>query len=187
MHHCKVLMANAPAVTLALALSLGAVPAWALKTGEAAPGFAGPSALAGVKSTFTLHTALQRGPVVLYFFPLAFSEGCSIEARAFAEATDRFSALGATVVGVSGNDLDTLARFSVRVCNGKFAVVSDPSQAIMKSYGAVLDTRPDFAARVSFVIAPDGTVAHIYKSLNPQRHVEETLGAVRSLPKTDKP
>ena len=174
-------------ITAVLGLALGPVPALALKTGEKAPDFAGPAALAGAKFNFSLQTALQRGPVVLYFFPFAFSEGCSMEARAFAEATDRFSALGATVVGVSGNDLDTLARFSVRVCNGKFAVVSDPSQAIMKSYGAVLETRPDFADRVSFVIAPNGKVVHSYKSLNPQRHVEETLNAVRDLPKADKP
>ena len=170
----------------AIGLGVAALPAAALTVGDKAPEFSADAALAGSKIKFSLQAALQRGPVVLYFFPWAFTEGCSIEARAFAEAIERFAAAGATVVGVSGNDIETMTRFSVRVCNGKFAVVSDPTQAIMKSYGAVLETRPDYADRVSFVIARDGTITRTYKNLNPDRHVEETLAGVQALAKRGK-
>jgi peroxiredoxin Q/BCP len=137
----------------------------ALEVGESAPDFTTPAALAGATFSFSLKTALARGPVVLYFFPAAFSEGCSAEARSFAEAVDRFNELGATVVGISGDDIETLSRFSVKACNGKFAVASDEKQTVMKAYDAVLQTRPDYANRVSYLIAPGGTVAFSYKNL----------------------
>ena len=132
---------------------------------------------------FSLAEALAKGPVVLYFFPAAFSEGCSIEAHNFAEAIDSYGALGATVVGVSGDDIETLQRFSVQACQGKFPVVSDESHGVMKSFDAVLATRPDYANRVSYVIAPSGSIVATYLSLNPTRHVEKTLAAVRELVK----
>jgi peroxiredoxin len=117
--------------------------------------------------------------VVLYFFPAAFSDACSIEARGFAEAVPEFDSLGATVVGVSGDDIDLLSRFSVKGCNGKFAVAADDSRSIMRSYDATMQTRPDFANRVSYVIAPNGSIVFVYTSLNPTRHVERTLTALR--------
>jgi thioredoxin-dependent peroxiredoxin len=165
---------------LALSLSLAA-PAWAaLDIGDAAPNFTADAALGGRVFKFSLAESLAKGPVVLYFFPAAFSEGCSIEAHEFAEAIDRFKALGATVIGVSGDDIDTLGKFSVQTCQGKFPVASDTSQGIMKSYDAVLTLRPEYANRVSYVIAPNGSVVYNYQSLNPSRHVENTLAALRS-------
>jgi len=167
---------------LALSLSLSlAAPAWAaLDIGDAAPNFTTDAALGGRVFKFSLAESLAKGPVVLYFFPAAFSEGCSIEAHEFAEAIDRFKALGATVIGVSGDDIDTLGKFSVQTCQGKFPVASDTSQGIMKSYDAVLTLRPEYANRVSYVIAPNGSVVYNYQSLNPSRHVENTLAALRN-------
>ena len=152
----------------------------ALDVGDAAPNFTAPAALGGKPFKFTLADSLAKGPVVLYFFPAAFSVGCSIEAHEFAEAIDRFQALGATVIGVSGDDTDALAKFSVQACQNKFPVASDESQKIMKAYDAVMNLRPDYANRISYVIAPDGKIAYYYQSLNPSRHVENTLAALKS-------
>jgi peroxiredoxin len=151
----------------------------ALDIGERAPNFTTLAAKAGVKFSYTLAEQLAKGPVVLYFFPAAFTEGCSIEANEFAEAIAQFESLGASVVGVSGDDIETLSKFSVKACNGRFPVASDESKSIMKSFDAVMQTRPDFANRISYVIAPGGNVVYSYLSLNPTRHVERTLGALR--------
>ncbi len=151
----------------------------ALDVGERAPGFAMPAALGGKVCRFSLAEALRKGPVVLYFFPAAYSEGCSAEAHDFAEAMPQFEALGATVVGVSGDDIDVLTKFSVQACQSKFPVASDETQAVMKSFDAVLQTRPEYANRISYVIAPDGSIVFAYMSLNPSKHVEKMLGAVR--------
>jgi peroxiredoxin len=166
-------------VSILLALACAAGARAALDIGDRAPDFSAPAALAGNTFKFSLSQTLAKGPVVLFFFPAAFSEGCSIEAREFAEATPSFAELGATVVGVSGDDIDTLSKFSVKACNGKFAVAADETKEIMKSFDAVMQTRPDFANRVSFVIAPSGAVIYNYKSLNPSKHVEKTLAALR--------
>ena len=155
-------------------------PAYAaLDVGEAAPNFTAQAALGGKVFRFTLADSLAKGPVVLYFFPAAFSVGCSLEAHEFAEAIGRFEALGATVIGVSSDDIDTLGKFSVQACQGKFPVASDNTQAIMKSYDAVMALRPDYANRISYVISPNGKVLYNYQSLNPNRHVEKTLAALK--------
>jgi len=172
-------MARIPACALAL-LGLSFPAFAALDIGESAPTFDAQAALGGTVYNFSLADSLKKGPVVLYFFPAAYSEGCSIEAHDFAEAVDEFKALGASVIGVSGDDIETLARFSVQVCQSRFPVASDKSQAIMKSYDAVMQTRPEYANRVSYVIAPNGTVVFQYMSLNPTKHVENTLDAVRN-------
>ena len=151
----------------------------ALDIGESAPAFIAQAALGGAVYDFSLADSLKKGPVVLYFFPAAYSEGCSIEAHDFAEAMEEFKSLDASVVGVSGDDIETLTRFSVQVCQSKFPVASDRTQAIMKSYDAVMQTRPEYANRISYVIAPDGTVLFQYMSLNPAKHVEKTLAALR--------
>ena len=151
----------------------------ALDVGDAAPNFTVPAALGGKVYSFKLSDSLAKGPVVLYFFPAAFSVGCSIEAHEFAEAMAKFEALGATVIGVSSDDIDTLGKFSVQACQGRFPVASDSTQAVMKSYDAVMQTRPDYANRVSYVIAPNGKVVYNYQSLNPSRHVEKTLAALK--------
>ena len=160
--------------------SLVAAPSLAaLKAGELAPDFTAPASLGGNVFTFSLSEALKRGPVVLYFYPAAFTKGCTIEAHDFAEATDSYRSLGATVIGVSHDDIDTLNKFSVSECRSKFAVAADRDQSIMKSYDAVLAIKPEYADRVSYVIAPDGHIIYAYQSLNPERHVANTLDALK--------
>ncbi|MGA2552006.1 MAG: peroxiredoxin [Burkholderiaceae bacterium] len=155
----------------------------ALDVGESAPNFTAKASLGGQVFTFSLSDALQNGPVVLYFYPAAFSIGCTIEAHDFAEAVDQYKALGATVIGVSHDDIDTLNKFSVSECRSKFAVVADEDQSIMKSYDAVLWLKPDYANRISYVIAPGGvkggSIVYEYSSLNPDKHVANTLNAVK--------
>jgi len=154
--------------------------AWAaLDIGDRAPNFSIPAAVGGKVFTFSLAEQLAKGPVVLYFFPLAFSEGCSLEAHQFAEATAQFQALGATVVGVSGDDIDTLSKFSTEACQSKFAVASDQNKKVIVSYDAVMRAQPDYANRISYVIAPNGSVVYNYVNLNPERHVERTLRALK--------
>ena len=156
----------------------------ALDIGESAPKFTAQAAVAGQVVSFSLAEQLGRGPVVVYFFPASFSEGCSMEAHEFAEAIDGFKAAGATVIGVSRDDIETQKKFSASVCQGKFAVASDADQSIMKSYDAVLTSRPEFANRVSYVIAPDGKIIYQYTSLNPAKHVANTLNAIKTWQKT---
>ncbi|HEX4234912.1 MAG TPA: peroxiredoxin [Caldimonas sp.] len=170
---------------LSMLLLALATPSYAaLDVGDAAPNFTGQAALGGKVFNFKLSDSLAKGPVVLYFFPAAFSVGCSIEAHEFAEAMGKYEALGATVIGVSSDDIDTLGKFSVQACQGRFPVASDNSQSVMKSYDAVMQTRPDYANRVSYVIAPNGKVVYNYQSLNPSRHVEKTLAALRDWSQT---
>ena len=158
----------------------GAPSAWAaLDVGDKAPDFTADAALAGKPFRFSLAAALAKGPVVLYFFPAAYSADCSIEAHAFAEAMPRFEALGASVVGVSADDAATLAKFSAQACQGRFAVASDSGMAVIKAYDAAMTTRPDYANRISYVIAPGGSIVYQYTSLNPTRHVDKTLEALR--------
>ncbi|MBA2412060.1 MAG: peroxiredoxin [Burkholderiaceae bacterium] len=151
----------------------------ALDIGEDAPDFTASAALDGAIYKFSLAESLRKGPVVLYFFPAAFSDGCSIEAHEFAEAIPRFAALGASVVGVSGDDIQTLAKFSVQACQSRFPVASDPAMSVIKSYDAVMKTRPEYANRITYVIAPGGKIVYHYMSLNPARHVERSLEALR--------
>jgi len=151
----------------------------ALPNGSKAPDFTTQASLAGKPFTFSLADALKKGPVVLYFYPAAFTPGCTVEAHNFAEATDKFKAMGATVIGVSYDTVDTLNKFSVSECRNKFAVASDADQKIMKAYDAVLARKPELADRTSYVIAPGGEVIYSYTELNPDKHVENTLAAVQ--------
>ena len=164
-----------------------AAPAWAaLDIGEKAPDFKAPAALAGKQYDFSLAESLAKGPVVLYFFPAAFTAGCSAEAHEFAEATDKFAALGATVIGVSTDDIATQLKFSMQACQGKFAVASDADKSVIKSYDAAMMIMPDYANRVSYVITPDHSIIYSYQSLNPSKHVTNTLGALRDWEKARK-
>lgn len=168
-------------VTLAGALALfPASTQAALDIGEVAPDFTTQAALGGKVYPFSLAASLRKGPVLLYFFPAAFSEGCSIEAHEFAEAMPQFEALGASVVGVSADDIDTLSRFSVTACQSRFPVASDEQQSVIKAFDVALPTRPEYANRISYVIAPNGKIVYEYMSLNPVKHVEKTLGALRA-------
>jgi peroxiredoxin Q/BCP len=165
---------------LALAAACLALPAAAaLRVGETAPAFTAQASLGGSEYRFDLQEALQKGPVVLYFYPAAFTTGCTIEAHDFAEAIDKYKALGATVIGVSHDPIDTLKRFSVSECRSKFPVAADPDQAIMRSYDAILAVKPQYANRTSYVIAPNGTIIYTYTNLAPDKHVENTLAALR--------
>ncbi len=156
---------------------LGAPAIAALKPGAPAPDFSTQATLAGKPFTFSLADALKTGPVVLYFYPAAFTKGCTIEAHEFAEATDKFKAMGATVIGVSHDSIDTLNKFSVSECRNKFAVASDADQKISKSYDATL-LMTSYANRTSYVIVPGGKIIYAYSALNPDKHVENTLAAV---------
>jgi peroxiredoxin Q/BCP len=164
------------AATLLGAFALPAIAA--LKPGAPAPDFTTEASLDGKAFRFTLSAALKNGPVVLYFYPAAFSTGCTIEAHDFAEATEKFQAMGATVIGVSHDDIATLNKFSVTECRSKFAVAADPDLKIIKSYDAKLPI-VGYADRTSFVIVPDGTVSYVYSALNPEKHVANTLAAVQ--------
>jgi peroxiredoxin len=171
-------------VVAVLAALTSALPAQAaLDIGDRAPDFTASAALGGKVYRYSLADALKKGPVVVYFFPAAYSEGCSAEAHYFAEAMPEFQSLGATVLGVSGDDIDTLSKFSVQACQSRFPVASDERQDVMKSYDAVLETRPEFANRISYVIAPDGSIVYHYMSLNPTKHVEKMLGALKAMKK----
>jgi peroxiredoxin len=164
--------------TLAM-LSCAAAATAALKPGDKAPDFSTQATLAGKPFDFSLAAALKKGPVVLYFYPAAFTPGCTVEAHEFAEATAQFQALGATVIGVSHDDIDKLNKFSVTECRNKFAVAADPDQHIMKSYDAILAKNPLYADRTSYVISPDGTIIYSYTDLKPDLHVANTLAAVK--------
>src|SRR5271155_3696869 len=159
-----------------IALGLGccvlASPLYAaLKVGAQAPAFTTAATLAGKPFTFSLADALQSGPVVLYFYPAAFTKGCTVEAHEFAEATDQFKAMGATVIGVSHDSIDTLNKFSVSECRNRFAVASDADKKISTAYDANLFI-------TSYATAPDGKIIYEYTALNPDKHVENTMAAV---------
>ena len=150
----------------------------ALAPGAQAPDFTTQATLAGKPFTFSLADALKNGPVVLYFYPAAFTKGCTIEAHNFAEATDKFKAMGATVIGVSHDNIETLNKFSVSECRNKFAVAADADQKITKEYDAVLAQKPEYANRTSYVIAPTGKIIYEYTAMDPDKHVSNTMAAV---------
>jgi peroxiredoxin Q/BCP len=174
-----------------LALTLPAAAQAELPVGAQAPDFTAQSAMAGKVQSFNLRAALRRGPVVLYFFPKAFTQGCTLETRAFAEATDQFRAARATVVGLSTDDLPTLQRFSTEECRSKFAVAS-ATPAIVRSYDVAmkLDQLPaerraampaGMTGRTSYVIAPNGRITYVHSDLDYREHVRLTLQAVQAL------
>ena len=157
-----------------------------LNVGDPAPDFTTQASLGGKEFSYTLSAALKSGPVVLYFYPAAFTTGCTIEAHNFAEAVDKYRAFGATVIGVSADNMETLHKFSVSECRSKFPVASDANQSIMKSYDAVLLSRTAYASRTSYVIAPNGRIIYAYSAMSPDKHVENTLAAVREWATTRK-
>ena len=167
---------------LILAALLAAVPALAaLKVGDRAPDFSAQATQGGQVAPFSLAESLKKGPVVLYFYPAAFTPGCTREAHAFADAADQFAGLGAVVLGVSHDDLAKLKEFSVSECRGKFAVAADPDQSIMKAYDSILPAHPERANRTSYVIVPDangGRIIHVFTDLKPDEHVGKALAAL---------
>ena len=174
-------------IILAMALVGVAVPAAlvvdpavaALPIGRAAPDFRTMGALNG--KPFRLHLAeqLKNGPVVLYFYPKAYTKGCTLEARAFSEANPSFVAAGARVIGLSADDLPTLKRFSVEHCRGQFPVAT-ASAKIIRDYDVKLPV-VGMSNRTSFVIARDGRIVFVHSDLDWKDHVAKTLAAVRAL------
>ena len=185
-------------VLAALVLS-GALaqPAFAaLKEGDKAPEFTAPASLAGKEFTFTLKDALKKGPVVVYFYPAAFTGGCNLQAHTFSENTDKFAAAGASVIGVSLDKISTLNQFSAdpQYCAGKVPVASDPDGKIAKSYDLqVKDAKPGakntrgdeidhgFAERTTFVVTQNGKVASTVGGVSPADNVAKALEAVQQL------
>jgi len=173
---------------LALAASLLALiaPSSAiaeLPVGARAPAFSTQAALDGKAMGFNLSSALRRGPVVLYFYPKAFIQGCTLETHAFADAHDQFAAAGATVIGMSADDLPTLQSFSTEACRSKFAVgVATPQ--IIAAYDVALKREglpAGLTNRTSYVIGQDGTIRFVHANLDYRDHVRLTLEAVQAL------
>ena len=165
-----------------VAVALAAGPAYAmLSVGAKAPDFKARASLGGKQFDFSLSDALKKGPVVLYFYPAAFTPGCTLEANNFATAMDDFERLGATVIGVSADTIETLDRFSLTECRSRFPVAADANASIMKSYDAVSTGRPDRAARTSYVISPAGQVVYSYTNPDYTDHTKNTLDAVRKI------
>jgi peroxiredoxin len=165
----------------AFAASLCIAPASAaLKVGASAPDFTAPATLGGKEFTFALADALKHGPVVVYFYPAAFTKGCTIEAHEFADAMPQFEALGVTVIGVSHDNIETLNKFSTTECRSKFPVAADADEHIMKSYDAVLSAHPEYANRTSYVITPGNHIIAEYTDLDPTQHVDKMMAAITS-------
>lgn len=171
----KLVLSLAAAALLNIANAHAALP-----TGSQAPDFKLQGALAGKPLTFSLQQALQKGPVVLYFFPAAFSKGCTIEAHAFAEATDDFKKLGATVVGVTAGNTDQVDEFSKLECRDKFTVTADPGAKVAAQYDTLMKMNgKTLSDRTSYVIAPDGKILLSYTDRNPETHIQKTMEAVK--------
>ena len=171
-------------LAFAAAAAVAAPAMAALPVGATAPDFHAKAALAGKTFDFDLASALKKGPVVLYFFPAAFTSGCTIEAHDFAEATADFGKLGATVVGVTAGNVDRVAEFSKLECRDKFAVVADPGAKIARQYDAtipIITATKGYSSRTSYVIAPSGKVSYAYTAMDPDKHVENTMDAVKKL------
>ena len=171
---------------LVVAATAFAAPARAaLPVGAKAPDFTTAATLAGGDFTFALADALKKGPVVLYFYPKAFTQGCTIEAHEFSAAQDEFKAAGATVMGMSADDMATLHKFSLdtTACSGKFAI-GVASKDLIKQYDVVFSlgpiSDPGRSNRTSYVIAPDGQILLTYSDLKAGEHVSRTLAAVKA-------
>ena len=169
-------------ISAVVAAAFLAPPAFAmLNVGAMAPDFKARASLGGKQFDFSLSEALKKGPVVLYFYPAAFTPGCTLEANNFAEAMDDFQKLGASVIGVSHDNIETLDRFSLTECRSKFPVASDANQSIMKSYDAVVGPNATRASRTSYVISPAGQIVYSYTNPDYSDHTANTMNAVQKL------
>ena len=163
-----------------LLLSLSQPTGAALPIGAAAPDFTTTGALAGKAFKLHLKDQLRHGPLVLYFYPKAFTQGCTLEAKAFADAMPEFRKAGARVVGMSADDLDTLKRFSTEACRSAFPVAT-ASAATIKAYDVVLKQKPELTDRTSYVIDRKGKIVMVHSDLAWKDHVSKTLAAVKAL------
>lgn len=168
-------------VSLVLAaMALAAPLSAALPVGSQAPDFQTTGAMAGKPFRLHLKDQLRHGPLVLYFYPKAFTQGCTLEAKAFADAMPEFRKAGARVVGMSGDDLETLKRFSKEACRSKFPVATASPQTI-RAYDVVLKQKPELSDRTSYVIDREGRIVMVHSDLDWKDHVAKTLAAVRAL------
>jgi peroxiredoxin len=167
-------------IGLASAAAAASPAAAALPEGTRAPDFTTTGAVGG--KAFKLHLAdqLRKGPVVLYFFPKAFTQGCTLEAHAFSDATKDFKKAGARVIGMSADDLPTLQKFSVEACRSAFPVAT-ATPAVIKAYDVSLKQKPGLTDRTSYVIGKDGKIVFVHSDLNWSEHVSKTLAAVQAL------
>ncbi|MEO7240152.1 MAG: peroxiredoxin [Sphingomicrobium sp.] len=169
--------------TLVAALFAAAPALAALPVGAMAPDFVTTGALAGKPFQIHLKQALKKGPVVLYFYPKAFTKGCTLEARAFSEAAGRFRKADAQVIGMSADDMPTLRRFSVEECRNAFPVAI-ASAATIRAYDVqmpVVSKLTTMSNRTSFVIARSGRIAMVHSELDWSGHVAKTLAAVEAI------
>ena len=165
---------------LLAALAVSAPAFAALKVGDKAPKFTTEAALGGKAFTFELSKALKKGPVVLYFFPAAFTSGCTVEAHEFAEASADFAKRGATLIGLTAGNAERIKEFSVKECANKFPVgLAKPTT--IKSYDVVLPQKTGWTNRTSYVIAKTGRIVYVLSDLNPAGHVSGTMAAVTAL------
>jgi thioredoxin-dependent peroxiredoxin len=163
------------------AASLLASPAFAaLKVGDKAPDFATTGAVGGKEFKIHLAEQLKKGPVVLYFFPKAFTSGCTAEAHAFSESIDDFKKAGAQVIGMSADDLPTLHKFSTEHCRSAFPVAT-ATPATQKAYDVAWAAHPGITTRTSYVIGQDGKIVMVHDDLDFSQHVAKTLAAVKAL------
>ena len=187
-------------LALAISVALCTAAFAALKPGDRAPEFSLPASLAGHEFHFSLRAALKKGPVVVYFYPSAFTGGCDLEAHTFAQDKDEFTAAGASIIGVSEDSIQRLKQFSAdpKYCAGRFPVASDPSGNVADAYGVKtfpgqpgakdvrgVAIRHGFIARTTFVIGKDGRIVEEFSSqadhLTPPEHVEKALAVVQQL------
>jgi peroxiredoxin len=181
----KNIVAAAAALSSALALAVAPLAAHAeLAVGTIAPDFTTQGALAGKPLPVSLKALLAKGAVVLYFYPKAFTPGCTLEAHAFADATADFAKAHATVVGMSNDDIGSLEKFSSLDCRDKFTVAS-ASPDVIKAYEVPLIGKDGkdtgLASRTSYVITPDGRIAFAHTDMDYRSHVEQTLALVQKL------
>ena len=151
----------------------------ALKPGDRAPDFQARATLGGKEFDASLAAMLRKGPVVVYFYPAAFTSGCTVEAHDFADAMPSFAKLGAQVLGVLEDKIATLDRFSVSACQSRFPVAADADGSIAHAYDATLPVVRGYASRTSYAIAPNGTIIAAYNALDPDGHVARMLDAVK--------
>ncbi len=185
---------------LAISMLIGLPVLAALKVGDKAPDFSARASLAGKEFNFSLEEALKKGPVVVYFYPSAYTKGCDLEAHTFSMDKEKFDAAGASIIGVSADSIARLNQFSAdpEYCAGKFPVASDADKKIATSYNlnaaalkpGALDVRGvaidhDFIERVTFIVGKDHKIVATFSSkednLQPDQHVEKSLAIVQQL------
>jgi peroxiredoxin len=190
----RILLAASLGMATLTVATLGAGPAFAaLNVGVSAPEFSAQGMIGGKPFTFKLSEALKKGPVVVYFFPAAYTPGCTLETQLFADAADQFKAAGATLIGVTGGakladgkmasaseNLARLAEFSKEHCRDRFPIAAVSAETISK-YNVVMPQRTELSDRTSYVIGKDGKIALSFTTQKPDEHITKTLGAVKSL------